>query len=307
MPLNTNLIRRGSLFILLAAISLCSWATSTDKDSVIRIGMFHMQPELGQMAHNTQQVIAAMNVASREKVDWISTPELSLTGYYFARTIGTDWIEPGPDQYVQRLQSEAKTLGITLLLGHLEQAEAADEPLTRKSYNTLFVIDSQGEIIARHRKINTIPKAEDWSSPGEKPTLVQIDGIDVGLMICADAWPAEHAMTLKHAGAKLLFNSATWPPGTYGPGDTWAKRSRETGLPIFVNNRTGVDLTLDARQAQSVIFADGQPLLRHANDRPALIIFDWDTKNHRLVRQYVIGMQQLPLNKALMTRDLGLH
>lgn len=280
--------RRCSMLYLcvLWLIATASWA----EESRVRIALFHMKPVLGKMIHNTLQVQKAMRVASNEGVDWMATPELALTGYRFTETIGVDWIKPGPDRYVEALQAEAKALGLALLLGHLEQLSQRHDPRAEERYNTLFVIDRNGEIVARHRKINTIPVAEDWSRKGHEATVAQLDGINVGLMICADAWPSEHALALREAGAQLLINSATWPPGEHGPGDTWEKRSRETGLPVFVNNRTGKDFTLDTSKARSVLYYRGQELFSHASDTPALIILDWNISNGALERQRVIAL-----------------
>lgn len=280
--------------MLCALLALCvgSWAIADDEPRLLRIGLFHMKPELGNMTLNTRRVQQAMRVARCENVDWMSTPELALTGYRFTEVIGTEWMTSGPDEYVQSLQAEARSLGLVLFLGHLEQIEAAGNGTESVRHNTLFVIDGSGEIVARHRKINTIPVAEDWSTPGKDVTVAALEGINVGLMICADAWPQEHALALRDAGADLMLNSATWPPGKYGPGQTWAKRSRETGLPIFVNNRTGKDLTLDSRAAQSVLFHQGQQWFSHTSDDPALIILDWNVRDQVLVRQRVILLNQ---------------
>lgn len=225
-------------------------------ESEIRVALLHIAPTLAEserdIDRNSALIIEAMQSAKARGADWVMTPELSLTGYQFNRHIGSDWITPGPDRWTRQLQQQADQLDVILLLSHLEK-----DPISGRSYNTLFVINREGNIVARHRKINTIPGAESWSSPGTEATLIDIDGVKTGLLICADAWPAEHAQTLKQQGAELLLSSANWPPGKYGPGigknRVWEKRSAETGLPVIVNNRTGREGSFDMSKGQSVV------------------------------------------------------
>ncbi len=250
------MVKGAALLSISLLLGACS-RLSTDQE--IHIALLHIAPTLAQserdIDRNTALISRAMQAAKAQGADWVMTPELSLTGYQFNRHIGSDWITPGPDRWTRQLQQQADQLDVILLLSHLEK-----DPVSNRSYNTLFVINREGKIVARHRKINTIPGAESWSSPGTETTLIDIDGIRAGLLICADAWPPEHAQTLKQQGAELLLSSANWPPGQYGPGigknRVWEKRSAETGLPIIVNNRTGREDNFDMSQGQSVAITD---------------------------------------------------
>jgi len=111
---------------------------------------------------------------------------------------------------------------------------------------------------------------------------------------CADAWPTDITQGQTDQGAELIINAATWPPGKYGPGDTWLKRSVESGLPIFVANRTGVEQDFDIREAESVVAYQGQYLLQHSGPTPALIVVDWSTEHRQLQGYQVL---ELPLPK----------
>ncbi|HBR99376.1 MAG TPA: carbon-nitrogen hydrolase family protein [Gammaproteobacteria bacterium] len=247
-------------------------SSTSPQDSRLVIGLLHFAPEAKNLQANTQAIAAAMAVAKAHGVHWLLTPELAITGYHFHNALGTDWIPAGPDTFVQRIQEQARNLEIGVLLSHLER------PLSEESaiFNTLFVIDATGEIIARHRKINTIPRSEAWSTKGDSPTLVSLSGYQAGLLICADAWPFEHANRLKEQGAELILSSANWAPGQYGPGDTWEQRSLETRLPVIVNNRTGIDDSLDLREAASVVSVAGKRVFEHASEQDSLILLHWE-------------------------------
>jgi len=248
-----NNIMKHLFFLLLFTLFACSNKVNTEISSgELTLAMLHIAPILikneDDITHNAKLIEHGMRQAKKQGAQWVLTPELALTGYKFKHTIGTDWIKPGTDRWTKYLQEVANELNIVLFLSHLEQ-----NPYTKKSYNTLFVINREGEIINRHQKINTIPGSESWSTKGTETSVVKVDNINVGLLICADAWPPTHANALKKKGAELIISSANWAPGLYGPGNTWQKRSNETQLPLFVNNRTGIEFDFDLSKSQSVV------------------------------------------------------
>lgn len=280
-----NLLRPLTFFILtfcMAGVLSASNQASgqSNADRTVKIALLHIAPSLGEMQANTRLVAEAMRQAKELGAQWVMTPELALTGYKFANKIGANWISDGPDQYVRALQQQADALGLVLFLSHLEK-----DPESGNIYNTLFVIDRAGEIIGRHRKINTIPVAEDWSHAGDFAVPVEVDGVQVGLLICADAWPPEHTAKLASHGAEIILSSAVWPPGTYGPKDSWEKRSSETGLALIVNNRTGVEQDFDMRAGQSVVAISGHRAFEFQAAENNLILLSWNLSKQRLTSE----------------------
>lgn len=277
--------------------ALLSEQSSTDLNtSVKKIAFLHLDPKLGDLDANTQLMKQAIRQAAAEGAEWILTPELSLSGYRFTLAIGEDWIQPAPDKWTAELQALADELDVVLFLGHVEKTNDG------KSYNTLFVVDRQGEIIGKHHKIQTIPVSEDWSNKGKEPQLVSVDGQQVGLLICADAYRSQHALNLKNKGAELIISAANWAPGEYGPRDSWRDRSAETGLPIFINNRTGLEIRpevngkasqFDLRQAISAIAYDGQHIIEHQHASNSIVLIDWDFKHQHLISQRSMDLKTL--------------
>jgi len=248
--------------------------------------MLHLELKYADLTHNAALIEAGIKLAADHNADWVMTPELSHTGYRFDLKIGTDWITTGPDEYVKRIQSLAKDNGVTVFLSHLEQIEnknSIDKTTAFNLFNTLFVINSNGNIIGRHKKINTIPVSESWSTAGSNATVVDVDKQKVGLLICADAWPKQHVQSLKDQGADIILSSASWAPGEYGPKDTWEKRSSESSLPIFVNNRTGIERQFDLTKSVSVVSHKGERLMSHDSPNSQLILIEWDTQKNQIV------------------------
>ena len=273
-----------------------------------RIGLLHLEPVLGEIARNRELIERGLAVAADAGVQWVVTPELCVPGYDFTKRIGTDWIRPQPDSWMSSILGLAKAHKLTLFLSHPERVaclpekrrlsvdhpsqEAAtgdrDQP-TDTLYNSMFVIGPQGDILGVYRKIRTTGGAERWSTAGQESMVVDCCGTKVGLLICVDVWFSEICQSLKEKGAQLLISASAWPPGYCGPGDSWERRTAETGLPLWICNRTGQEegINLDYRQAESVVAQGGRRLLAKSTGRSTLLYFDWDMDSMTLLSEFV--------------------
>lgn len=259
--------------------------------SILRLALLHLEPKLGDLAYNCQAVETAATMAAALGAQWLLTPELCLSGYQFAASLGTAWVQPAPDPWVARICRVAARLRLTVFLAHAER-----DPQTAQIYNTLFVIAADGAILGTHRKIHVVPVAEAWASPGTTLAPVYVPPVHVGLLLCADAYTPALAQRLQAQGAQLLISAAAWGPWPHGPEGSWEARSRETGLPLFVCNRTGVDQTLSFRDAESVVVSNGERLGSLQTEVSTLWLVEWD-----LQRQALVGQSVHPLPEATGT------
>ena len=247
----------------------------------LRVSFLHLAPVMGAVDHNRQMVESAVKVAAREGANWAVTPELCISGYLFMKQIGTDWILEQPDEWMQGFCRLVGQLGLTVFLSHPERDIASE-----KMYNSVFVIDDQGRIIGKHRKIKALKGAEAWSTPGWEVSPIECDRVKTGILICADGYKNEVAQELKDKGAQLLISPVSWGPGTCGPDGEWEQRSLDTGLPVMVCNRSGIEPEeLDYRQAESVVTQDGRRLLAGSSDRSVVLSFDWDLDTMTLLSE----------------------
>lgn len=235
------------------------------------MALLHLAPRLGDFAHNRSQLEAAVLQAAGHGAAWVLTPELCLSGYQFASALGTDWIRPQPDPWMLGLMATAGRLGVTIFLGQAER-----DPESGLLHNTVFVIGPKGELLGRQRKLQVVPGAEAWAAAGQAPVVIAAPPLRVGVLICADAYTPRAAGSLREQGAELLVSSAAWAPWPHGPEASWEGRSRDTGLPVIVCNRTGQEGNLDFRSAESAVVREGRRRFSHSGPEPALILVDWD-------------------------------
>ena len=252
-----------------------------ERGNDLRISFLHLAPITGDVDHNRKLVEQGVQAAAEGGAKWAITPELCIPGYLFLDRIGTDWILPQPDDWMLRFCRQVKELEITVFLSHPER-----DPVSGRMYNTVFVVDSSGRIAGKHRKVKALGGAERWSTGGWKISPIECDGIKAGVLICADGYKNDIAAVLKEKGAQVLVSPVSWGPGGCGPDGEWEARSSDTGLPIMVCNRSGLEHgEMDYSRAESVVAQQGRRLLEATCERSVVLTFDWDMDTMRLVSE----------------------
>lgn len=266
------------MFTILACLlgSCANLASITDKQpEKIRIALVHLASRPGDTEHNRGKIESAIAVAVAAKADWIVTPELAETGYDFSKRIGTGWIENFPNKWMLSLSENARRNKVALFIGFAEK-----DSTTGKLYNSVAIIGRDGVIQGTYRKhIVVHGSAESWEAPGIENNLFIIDGIPVGMLICADSYKPEIAARYKLQGARILISPANWPPHKeMGPNGYWEDRTLETGLPLIVNNRTGIEPDLDFSAAESTVVLNGKRLYNFSSRDSRVFLVDWNLR-----------------------------
>ena len=225
-------------------------------DRSLTVAFLHLAPELGLLDRNRSLIEYGTRVAADSGADWVLSGELVVPGYRFEPRIGTSWIAEQPDSWMRRLARLSSDLGVASFVSHPER-----EAATGRLFNSLFVIGRNGQILGRQRKLDPTPGSEDWSSAGDPGRPIPVDGIKIGLLLCADAYKPLPALRLRDAGAQLLVSAAAWWPGEWGPKGEWEARTLDTGLPLIVCNRTGSDHQSQLFDSESVVVDRGEKRL----------------------------------------------
>jgi len=146
----------------------------------------------------------AQIVALPENFNFLGAPEAQLAN-----------AEPVPGPTVQCLADEARRHGIHILGGSILEVVAGAE----KVYNTSLLLDPEGEIIARYRKVHLFDievegqvQANESAimSPGDEIVTVETEHATVGLSICYDLRFPELYRTLALAGTQIGFAPAAF-------------------------------------------------------------------------------------------------
>lgn len=256
--------------MLKAALSGLSLSTVNTAKAEISatVALLHLAPRPGDIEHNKRMVEAAVRRASAEGARFVVTPELVVSGYGFRDMIGADWIARGQTALLAWAGELARQASVFLLLGTPE----AD----RRLFNSQILFSPHGARIGHHRKIMVLKVgSESWSTAGDRSTVVSVDGIGrVGLFVCADMYSKRLVAETAAQETDLLVSSAAWVPGEHGPNGEWERASLETGRPVLVCNRTGMDV-MDFRGSRSIAAVGGTIVSSHSSGDSAIVLLDW--------------------------------
>lgn len=194
------------------------------RDFHIACGQFAAEP--GAKSKNIARMIAYASEAKSRAAELILFPELVVTGYLSPGEI-ISLAEPLTGSSVQSLAKAARDLQIAIAFGIAELDAERD---TR--YNTLVVLNKQGEMVGVYRKMHLWASEKEWARGGTGVPIFDVDGVRCAGWICYDTRFPEAARMAALAGADVGLVSTAW----LGPAAEWelALRARALDNSIFV-------------------------------------------------------------------------
>jgi len=113
----------------------------------------------------------------------------------------THTAQPIPNYFESEMQEMAKKYGIWLLPGSIFE-KSGDH-----IYNTATVINPQGEIVTRYRKMFPFYPYETGVTPGQDYCVFDVPNVArFGVSICYDMWFPETIRTLTTMGAEVIMH-----------------------------------------------------------------------------------------------------
>lgn len=122
--------------------------------------------------------------------------------------------EENGGETVKAIKKIAKDLNLYIIAGSIPEIEED------KVYNTSMIVDNEGTLITKHRKIHLFDidvkggvtfKESDTLTPGNKITLFDTPwGGKLGIMICYDIRFPELSRIMAIKGAKIIFTPAAF-------------------------------------------------------------------------------------------------
>jgi NAD+ synthase (glutamine-hydrolysing) len=207
----------------------------------MRCVMAQLDLVVGDVEGNTSRIVAAAVQAREEfRADVVMLPELAVSGYPPEDLLFHLGLRAQVAGSIERLKSDVR--GITLIAGYPEYEGD-------RIFNSAVVI-RDGVVLANHRKA-CLPNyrvfdEKRYFAAGTHPTMVELNGIKAGILVCEDIWDAEPAARARRAGAEVLLviNASPYEVNKQRQREREVVRRRvaETGVPLlFVNLIGGQD------------------------------------------------------------------
>jgi N-carbamoylputrescine amidase len=254
---------------------------------VTRLGLLQNRDH-GSRQANLRETVAAIKAAAAEGAQVVVTQELFLTHYFCVvqDTACFDLAESIPGPTTDELSKVAAENGVVLIASLFERAAAG------VYYNTAMVIDADGSLLGRYRKMH-IPQDPGFEekfyfTPGDLGFRVWNTRFGaLGVLICWDQWFPEAARLATLAGAEILIypTAIGWLPDekellAAAQHTAWETVQRghavANGCYVAAVNRVGTEGQTEFWGQSFVADPYGQLISRAPVDTEANLIVDCD-------------------------------
>jgi len=202
---------------------------------------------------NLQASIDGIHLAAAQGANFVVLQELH-TGLYFCQQEHTqyfDWAESIPGPTTTALSEICRKLKVVVVASLFEKRAAG------LYHNTAVVIESNGEIAGRYRKMHIPDDPGFYEKFYFTPGDLGFEPIDttlgrLGVLVCWDQWYPEAARLMTLSGAELLVypTAIGWDPSDDAEEqsrqrDAWIISQRAhaiaNGIPLISCNRVGLE------------------------------------------------------------------
>lgn len=235
-------------------------------------------------ATNLPGTLAMVRAAAAGGAGFVLTPEVTNIISDSRRHQAEVLVHEEDDAHLAALRAEARALGIWILIGSLAlKTHDADGRFANRS----FMINPQGEVVARYDKIHMfdvqIDAAESYREsaayrPGTKAVVAETDFAKVGMTICYDVrFPYLHR-ALAHAGATILTGPAAFSPVTGAAHWESLLRARaiETGCFVLAPAQCGHHGGKRHTHGHSLAVTPWGEVLADGGTQPGVTLVDFD-------------------------------
>jgi predicted amidohydrolase len=173
-----------------------------------RLALVQMRVEGGEKKRNLERALKFIHHAAEQGAEVVLLPEaLNLGWTHPAARKEADSV---PESWtVQQLREAARLRSVYLCFGLVE---AAPEGI----YNSALLVDPEGNILLRHRKIHELDIARELYRTGNQLQTTSTPLACFGIMICADAFAPGQVISRSLAlmGANVILSPSSWavPP-----------------------------------------------------------------------------------------------
>jgi NAD+ synthase (glutamine-hydrolysing) len=202
---------------------------------------------VGDLKGNAAKILDAAQSAAAVKADLLLTPELSICSYQPEDLL----LRPS---FIAACKAEVEALATAISLD-LTAIVGLPWRDGDSLYNAAAVLRG-GRIVAVYKKMDlpnySVFDDKRYFAQGSSPVVIDVAGVQVGVLICEDVWLPRAGAAAKAAGAQVLavINGSPFDTSHLADREAVVKaRAAELGLPVLFCNLVG---------GQDEIVYDGQ-------------------------------------------------
>lgn len=196
-----------------------------------------------------RQIDDLLTEAARQRAELVVLPECVWPAYCLGSRAAWQNARaadlPAPSAFVQHLQTRARDLDLAICAGFVEEGGG-------ELFNAAALIARDGRLLGQRSKCFLWALDRGVYAPGRQIEPLDLDGLPVGLLICADARLPEIPATLAARGAQLLLQPTAWvnagpPEQPWNPQPDFLipARAAEFAIPCASASKWGRELDTD--------------------------------------------------------------
>ncbi|MGH6761054.1 MAG: carbon-nitrogen hydrolase family protein [Phyllobacterium sp.] len=235
---------------------------------MMQIAVLQMQATAGNVHTNLERIDSAAQEAARGGASLLVTPELSLTGYGAGEALRR-LAEPVDREQIRRLQVIARSAGIAIVAGFAESDR-------QDIYNSVvFVEGERTPVVYRKSHLYGDYERALFVSAPPSSSIVEYQGLRLGILICYDVEFPENVRRLALAGCDVILVPTAVPQGASGLFITEHMirvRAFENQIFIAYANHAGADEMFSFAGRSQIAAPDGS-LIAQCDDNAERLLF----------------------------------
>ena len=256
----------------------------------MKIAVAQINPVVGDLAGNRRKILSFMEQAARAGAELVVFPELALLGYSPRDAFHRRGFLAAAQREFDRVVEASRNIGV--IIGHISsagkrEANRADPSATSFGgdvllYNAVYLL-SGGDILGYQTK-HRLPsfdvfEEERYFTPGREVTVLEWNGLRLGLSVCEDFWYQGSGVLAQQgrAGVDLLINVSA-SPYFHGKPALRHQLAREwaqlAGAPLVYANLVGGQDELIFDGGSFAIRPDGEFLLAAPRFEEGVFLLD---------------------------------
>ena len=195
---------KAFIFLFILSISFMGKNIYSQEKSTLKLALAQMFVEGGAKQNNLNRAVKRIEEAAKNKADIILLPEAMDLGWTHSSAKTEAEPIPGGSSF-KTLAKAAKENRIYVCAGIIEKDGD-------KTFNAAVLINRNGDLVLKHRKINELDIAHDLYDQGDRINVCETEFGTIGLLICADASSKDYILprSMGYLGADLMLLPCSW-------------------------------------------------------------------------------------------------
>lgn len=205
-------------------------------DSLI-IALAQLNYTVGDLEGNRKKILTAHKEAEKQNADLVVFSEMAITGYPAEDLVLRHHFQEEVMNCIESLAGSTID-GPAMLVGGLYREG-------QHVFNTAFLLENDkiSKMVHKFDLPNYgVFDEKRLFSHGPTPSVIELKGVKLGVMICEDMWNLEHCKLLKEQGAELLvvLNASPYELDKHELRFSLAQKNvKSTSLPLIYVNQVG--------------------------------------------------------------------